>query len=66
MKIADLVQLNGPVMADMYGEDERGKSLAMVNLLPFLGPALGPIVGGLVTYSIHWSWVFWMRKETSD
>ncbi|CAN9444665.1 unnamed protein product [Alternaria alternata] len=54
--------LNGPVMADMYGEDERGKSLAMVNLLPFLGPALGPIVGGLVTHSIHWSWVFWIMS----
>ncbi|CAN9477753.1 unnamed protein product [Alternaria alternata] len=56
------VTLNGPVMADMYGEDERGKSLAMVNLLPFLGPALGPIVGGLVTHSIHWSWVFWIMS----
>ncbi|CAN9469454.1 unnamed protein product [Alternaria alternata] len=54
--------LNGPVMADMYGEDERGKSLAMVNLLPFLGPALGPIVGGLITHSIHWSWVFWIMS----
>ncbi|KAH6870425.1 major facilitator superfamily domain-containing protein [Alternaria rosae] len=56
------VTLNGPVMADMYGENERGKSLAMVTLLPFLGPALGPIVGGLVTHSIHWSWVFWIMS----
>ncbi|CAN9440519.1 unnamed protein product [Alternaria alternata] len=60
--IASASELNGPVMADMYGEDERGKSLAMVNLLPFLGPALGPIVGGLVTHSIHWSWVFWIMS----
>jgi omega-6 fatty acid desaturase (delta-12 desaturase) len=49
-------------MADMYGENERGKSLAMVTLLPFLGPALGPIVGGLVTHSIHWSWIFWIMS----
>ncbi|KAI4626678.1 hypothetical protein J4E83_003830 [Alternaria metachromatica] len=56
------VTLNGPVMADMYGENERGKSLAMVTLLPFLGPALGPIIGGLVTHSIHWSWVFWIMS----
>ncbi|KAI4911011.1 hypothetical protein J4E90_007268 [Alternaria incomplexa] len=56
------VTLNGPVMADMYGEKERGKSLALVTLLPFLGPALGPIIGGLVTHSLHWSWVFWIMS----
>lgn len=60
--IPNVLQLNGPVMADMYGENERGKSLAMVSLLPFLGPALGPIVGGLVTHSIHWSWIFWIMS----
>lgn len=49
-------------MADMYGEKDRGKSLAMVTLLPYLGPALGPIVGGLVTQFIHWSWVFWIMS----
>jgi MFS family permease len=62
MTVTDITQLNGPVMADMYGENERGKSLAMVTLLPFLGPALGPIVGGLVTHSIHWSWIFWIMS----
>ncbi|KAF1849204.1 MFS general substrate transporter [Cucurbitaria berberidis CBS 394.84] len=56
------VTLNGPVMADMYGEKHRGKSLAMVTLLPYLGPALGPIVGGLVTQLVHWSWVFWIMS----
>jgi MFS family permease len=49
-------------MADMYGEKDRGKSLAMVTLLPYLGPALGPIVGGLVTQIVHWSWVFWIMS----
>ncbi|KAJ4372893.1 hypothetical protein N0V83_003184 [Neocucurbitaria cava] len=56
------VTLNGPVMADMYGEQDRGKSLAMVTLLPYLGPALGPIVGGVVTQLVHWSWIFWIMS----
>ncbi|CAO2650237.1 Nn.00g015290.m01.CDS01 [Neocucurbitaria sp. VM-36] len=56
------VTLNGPVMADMYGEQDRGKSLAMVTLLPYLGPALGPIVGGIVTQLVHWSWIFWIMS----
>lgn len=49
-------------MADMYGEKDRGKSLAMVTLLPYLGPALGPIAGGLVTELILWSWIFWIMS----
>jgi MFS family permease len=49
-------------MADMYGASERGKSLAIVTLLPYLGPALGPLVGGLVTQVLHWKWVFWVMS----
>jgi MFS family permease len=55
-------QLNGPVMADLYGEADRGKSLAIVTLLPYLGPALGPLVGGLVTQLVSWQWVFWIMS----
>jgi hypothetical protein len=49
-------------MADMYGAADRGKSLAIVTLLPYLGPALGPLVGGVVTQYIHWSWIFWIMS----
>jgi MFS family permease len=49
-------------MADMYGKADRGKSLAVVTLLPYLGPALGPIMGGLVTQLVHWSWIFWIMS----
>ncbi len=50
-------------MADMFHEKDRGKSLAMVTLLPYLGPALGPIVGGLVTQLIQWEWIFWIMSS---
>lgn len=47
-------------MADMYREEDRGKSLAIASFLPYLGLALGPIVGGLVTQSVEWQWIFWI------
>ncbi|KAH7412083.1 major facilitator superfamily domain-containing protein [Phaeosphaeria sp. MPI-PUGE-AT-0046c] len=56
------VTLNGPVMADMYGKEDRGKSLAIVTLLPYLGPALGPLLGGVVSELVHWSWIFWIMS----
>jgi len=49
-------------MADMYRETDRGKSLAIASFLPYLGPALGPILGGVVTNSVAWPWVFWIMS----
>ncbi|KAK3331192.1 major facilitator superfamily domain-containing protein [Apodospora peruviana] len=54
--------LTAPVMADMYGEEDRGKSLAVASLLPYLGPALGPILGGVITQFLNWRWVFWIMS----
>lgn len=38
----------------------RGRSLAIASLLPYLGPALGPIVGGLAAQHLDWPWLFWI------
>ncbi|KAH6989382.1 major facilitator superfamily domain-containing protein [Ilyonectria sp. MPI-CAGE-AT-0026] len=54
------VTLTGPVMADMYHAKDRGKSLAIAGLLPYIGPALGPIVGGLAAQHLWWPWLFWI------
>lgn len=47
-------------MADMYTKEERGKSLAIATFIPYLGPALGPIIGGLITQKLQWHWLFWI------
>ncbi|KPM40076.1 hypothetical protein AK830_g6501 [Neonectria ditissima] len=52
--------LTGPVLADMYHAKDRGKSLAIAGLLPYIGPALGPIVGGLAAQHLWWPWLFWI------
>ncbi|KAK3387748.1 major facilitator superfamily domain-containing protein, partial [Podospora didyma] len=54
--------LTGPVMADLYRKEERGKSIAIASLLPYLGPALGPILGGFVTQWVQWQWTFWIMS----
>lgn len=46
-------------MADMFREEERGISMAIVSLLTYAGPALGPILGGVVTQLLRWQWIFW-------
>lgn len=44
----------------MYRAKDRGKSLAIAGLLPFLGTALGPLIGGVATQHLRWSWLFWI------
>lgn len=50
-------------MADMFGKENRGKSLAIAFFLPYLGPALGPILGGIVTERLDWPWIFWVMSK---
>ncbi|KAI1333223.1 MFS general substrate transporter [Xylariaceae sp. FL0255] len=52
--------LTGPVMADMFGAQDRGKSLAIAAFLPYLGPALGPIIGGAVSDLVSWPYLFYI------
>ena len=47
-------------MVDMSQEEYRGKSLAIASFLPYSGPALGPVLGGVVTQLVDWPWVFWI------
>ncbi|KAK1981460.1 major facilitator superfamily transporter [Colletotrichum cereale] len=49
-----------PVLSDCWVPDERGKSYAIATFIPLLGPAIGPIIGGVVTQSIGWRWTFWI------
>ncbi|OAA64725.1 Major facilitator superfamily domain, general substrate transporter [Niveomyces insectorum RCEF 264] len=54
------ITLTSPVLADMYSAKDRGKSIAIASLLPYLGPALGPIIGGLAAQHLWWPWLFWI------
>ncbi|KAF7866988.1 uncharacterized protein EAF02_009774 [Botrytis sinoallii] len=55
-------KLTGPVIADMYGKRGRGKPLAIASFLPYLGPALGPIFGGIIAQLVVWPWIFWIMS----
>ncbi|KAK3669654.1 hypothetical protein LTR78_010471 [Recurvomyces mirabilis] len=49
-----------PVLGDCWRADQRGQSFAIATFIPLLGPAIGPIVGGLITKSVGWRWIFWV------
>lgn len=53
-------QLNGPTMADIYKAEHRGFSFAISTFAPYLGAAIGPIIGGYVSQEVGWPWLFWV------
>lgn len=56
------VQIGGAVLGDIFTAEERGKSIAVYSLAPLLGPAIGPLAGGLITEHISWRWIFYVTS----
>ncbi|KAK5692456.1 hypothetical protein LTR97_010765 [Elasticomyces elasticus] len=51
--------LAGGVLGDVWRPEQRGKTLAMYLLIPLLGAAVGPIIGGFMAERTTWRWMFW-------
>lgn len=47
----------GGTIADCFKADERGLAMAVFASAPFLGPSLGPIIGGFLGETKGWKWV---------
>ncbi|KAI0050469.1 MFS polyamine transporter [Auriscalpium vulgare] len=51
----------GGIIADVWDPIGRGPANSVLFTTIFLGPALGPLVGGfIVESSLGWRWVFWI------
>ncbi|KAH6623318.1 major facilitator superfamily domain-containing protein [Chaetomium tenue] len=49
-----------PITSDIWPPEQRGQSFALVNAIPLLAPALGPLLGGAIADTIGWRWIFWV------
>jgi DHA2 family multidrug resistance protein len=58
---AALVPLSQSVMFDLYPEEQRGSAMAMWGMGVMLGPILGPTLGGYLTETYNWRWVFFVN-----
>jgi multidrug resistance protein len=51
--------LQGGVLGDVWPPERRGKVMGIYALIPLLGAAVGPIIGGFITEMTTWRWMFW-------
>ncbi|KAK8075284.1 caffeine resistance protein [Apiospora hydei] len=56
---SSIYALAGGVLSDVWRPEERGNSPAMYLLIPILGSAVGPIIGGFMAGRTTWRWMFW-------
>ncbi|KAJ5150233.1 hypothetical protein N7448_001811 [Penicillium atrosanguineum] len=47
----------GGTIADMFPASQRGIAVSLFAAAPFLGPTIGPIIGGFLATGAGWRWV---------
>ncbi|KAF1985865.1 MFS general substrate transporter [Aulographum hederae CBS 113979] len=53
--------LVGGTLADLWKNEERGVPMAAFSAAPFIGPAIGPLVGGFLSDNLGWRWLYWIQ-----
>jgi multidrug resistance protein len=42
--------------SDLFDQDEIMLPVMMYTLTPFIGPGLGPLIGGFIVHNVNWRW----------
>jgi multidrug resistance protein len=54
------VAIGSGTLADIFIPAERGVATVLYVMTPFLGPALGPVIGAFVSVRKNWRWTQWV------
>ncbi|WP_419813873.1 DHA2 family efflux MFS transporter permease subunit [Glacieibacterium sp.] len=58
---AFLVPLGQSFLLDAYPREKHGQALALWGVGVMVGPVMGPVLGGWLTDSFDWRWVFYVN-----
>ncbi|KAH8843545.1 hypothetical protein MCOR27_006980 [Pyricularia oryzae] len=54
------LSVSGGTVGDLFASDEMSVPMALFTLAPFVGPSLGPLIGGFINFHVYWRWTHWV------
>src|SRR5262249_51684363 len=49
------------ILADTFPPEQRGLAFAVYGITAVIAPAVGPTLGGWITYNYSWRWIFYIN-----
>jgi DHA2 family multidrug resistance protein len=56
-----LISTSQAILRETYPIEEQGKAQGIFSLGVIVGPALGPLLGGIITDNLTWRWAFFIN-----
>lgn len=56
-----LMPLTQTLLIRIYPPEKRGQAMGVWAMTSLVGPALGPILGGMISDNISWHWIFFIN-----
>ena len=54
------LSVSGGTVGDMFSVDRLAAPMMIFSLAPFVGPSLGPLVGGFINFNVDWKWTYYV------
>ncbi|KAF4962165.1 hypothetical protein FSARC_9739 [Fusarium sarcochroum] len=51
--------VSGGTVSDLFARHEIHAPMALFSVAPFLGPEIGPVLGGFINFNTHWHWTYY-------
>lgn len=52
--------VSGGTVGDLFSKNELQAPMALFSVAPFIGPSLGPLLGGFINYNVGWRWTYYV------
>ncbi|KAI0484023.1 putative bicyclomycin resistance protein [Xylariaceae sp. FL0804] len=50
----------GGTVSDVFRRDQIQAPMSIIALSPFIGPSIGPLLGGFINYNTNWRWTYYV------
>ncbi|KAI1780570.1 MFS general substrate transporter [Hypoxylon cercidicola] len=57
---SSFLSVAGGTVSDVFKRDQIQAPMVIIALSPFIGPSLGPLLGGFINYNTNWRWTYYV------